>query len=78
MTITARIRDECAADEASPSLLSVARVTAFVGGPLFLVSVVLHPARDGIGVHAAGAMYGITHALQAFGLLLQAICLVSV
>ncbi len=78
MTITARIRDERAADDALPSLLSVARVTAFVGGPLFLVGVVLHPARDGIGVHAAGAMYGITHALQAFSLLLQAVCLVSV
>lgn len=78
MTIMARIRDERAADDALPSLLSVARMTAFVGGPLFLVGVVLHPARDGIGVHAAGAMYGITHALQAFSLLLQAVCLVSV
>lgn len=77
MTITARIRHDRAANDASPSLLSVARVTGLVGGPLFLLSVVLHPARDGIGVHAAGAMYGITHALQAFSLLLQGVCLVS-
>ncbi len=77
MTITARIRDELAADDVSPALLRLARVTALVGGPLFLVTVVLHPARDGMGVYAAGAMYGITHALQAMSLLLQAVCLVS-
>ena len=78
MTITAGIREEYAADGASPSLLRMAWVTALVGGPLFLVAVLLHPARDGIGVHAAGATYGITHGLQAIGLLLQAVCLVSV
>ena len=78
MTITAGIRVERAADDASRSLLRVGWVTALVGGPLFLGTVVLHPARDGMGVHAAGAMYGITHALQAISLLLQAVCLVSV
>jgi hypothetical protein len=78
MTITDAIRDELAADETSPRLRRMAWVTALVGGPLFLVAVVLHPARDGIGVHAAGAMYGITHALQAMSLILQAVCLVSV
>jgi len=73
-----RAHEERVADDVISSLLRVARLTALLGGLLFLIGVVLHPARDGSGVHAAGAMYGVTHAVQAFSLLLQAVCLVSV
>jgi hypothetical protein len=57
--------------------LKAVAITAFVGGPLFLVGTILHPARDGHGVAAAGQLYGITHDLQAIGLLLQAVALVG-
>jgi|1185.fasta_scaffold39783_1 hypothetical protein len=59
-------------------LRTVAKVTAFVGGPLFLLGTVLHPARDGWGMAKAGQLYGVTHDIQAAGLLLQAISLVSI
>ena len=51
---------------------------ALLGGPLFLLGTVLHPERYGEGIAAAGYIYGITHDVQAFGLLLQVISLVSV
>jgi hypothetical protein len=34
--------------------------------------------ETGVGVHAAGEAYGVTHAVQAISLMLQAVCLVSV
>jgi hypothetical protein len=58
-------------------LQMVAKVTAFIGGPLFLLGTVLHPARDGWGMAKVGQLYGVTHDIQATGLLLQAISLVS-
>lgn len=57
--------------------LRAVAITAFVGGPLFLVGTILHPARDGHGVAAAGELYGFTHDVQAIGLLLQAVALVG-
>lgn len=59
-------------------LRMVAQGAALLGAPLFLLGTVLHPARYGEGIAAAGYVYGITHDLQAIGLLLQAISLVSV
>jgi hypothetical protein len=35
-----------------------------------MLGVLLHPARDGAGIAAAGQVYGITHGLQATTLLL--------
>lgn len=59
-------------------LRTIAKATAVTGGPLFLVGVLLHPARDGAGIAAAGQVYGITHGLQAISLLLLAVSLISV
>ncbi|MFB4317822.1 hypothetical protein [Actinomadura sp. 21ATH] len=50
-------------------------MTAIVGAILFLAGTILHPARDGHGVAEAGDVYGITHAIQAIGLAVQAITL---
>ncbi|SDH58521.1 hypothetical protein SAMN05421505_11896 [Sinosporangium album] len=56
---------------------TAARATALAGGPLFLLGVILHPARDGHGIAAAGNLYGLTHDIQAIGLLLVAISLAA-
>jgi hypothetical protein len=56
----------------------LALATALTGGPLFLLGTILHPARDGSGIAAAGDWYAITHGLQALGLLLQTLSLVSI
>ena len=58
-------------------LRMIAKATAFLGGPLFLLGTVLHPARDGWGMAKVGQLYGVTHDIQAAGLLLQAISLAS-
>jgi hypothetical protein len=58
-------------------LRMTARATAFAGGPLFLLGTVLHPARDGWGMAKVGQLYGVTHDIQAAGLLLQAVSLAS-
>ncbi|MGH3978682.1 MAG: hypothetical protein ACRDRZ_06735 [Pseudonocardiaceae bacterium] len=71
---TARLRGS----ELPRRLRTIARATAFVGGPLFLLGVLLHPARHGEGIQAVGQLYGITHAVQAIALLLQVVCLASV
>ncbi|MEU4289498.1 hypothetical protein AB0E63_14845 [Kribbella sp. NPDC026596] len=57
---------------------TTARLTAFVGGPVFWLGTLLHPARDGWSIAAVGERYGLTHDIQAAGLLLQVICLASV
>lgn len=71
-------RGDGAIDDIRGPLRLTAKAAAFVGGPLFLLGVLLHPARDGEGVRAAGQLYGITHDMQAIGLLLQAISLISI
>jgi hypothetical protein len=48
----------------------VGMTAAFTGAPLFLIGTILHPARDGQGVAAAGDVYGVTHSIQAVGLFL--------
>ncbi|WP_331755745.1 hypothetical protein [Streptomyces sp. NBC_01643] len=54
---------------------SVATKAAILGGLLFLLGTALHPARDGHGVAEAGKLYGITHDLQAIGLLFQVVAI---
>lgn len=71
-------RGDGAIDDSRGPLRLTAKAAAFVGGPLFLLGVLLHPARDGEGGRAAGQVYGITHDMQAIGLPLQAISLISI
>jgi hypothetical protein len=59
-------------------LRTTARLTAVIGGPVFWLGTLLHPARDGWSIAAVGERYGLTHDIQAAGLLLQVICLASV
>ena len=72
-----RPRDDGAELDTRRRLRTVAKATALGGAPLFLLGVLLHPARDGAGIAAAGQIYGITHGLQAIGLLLMAVGLAS-
>src|SRR5262245_16929465 len=53
------------------------RRAALLGGLAFAIGVILHPARDGAGVLAAGDRYALIHDLIAFGLVLQALALVG-
>ena len=53
------------------------RRAAPLGGLAFAIGVILHPARDGAGVLAAGDRYALIHDLIAFGLVLQALALVG-
>ena len=71
-------RDHDAEQDTRRRLRTVAKATAVSGGPLFLLGVLLHPARDGAGIAAAGQLYGSTHGLQAMGLLLLTVSLVSI
>lgn len=73
-----RTREDGSEQDTRRPLRTVARATALAGGPLFLLGVVLHPARDGAGIAAAGQVYGVTHGLQAISLLLLAVSLISV
>jgi hypothetical protein len=72
-----RTRDDGAEQDTRRRLRTVAKAAALGGGPLFLLGVLLHPARDGAGIAAAGQTYGITHGLQAIGLLLLTVGLAS-
>jgi hypothetical protein len=58
-------------------LRRTARLTAFIGGPVFWLGTLLHPARDGWSIAAVGERYGLTHDIQAAGLALQIVCLAS-
>jgi hypothetical protein len=58
-------------------LRTTARLTAFIGGPVFWLGTLLHPARDGWSIAAVGERYGLTHDIQAAGLTLQIVCLAS-
>src|SRR4051794_9011991 len=58
-------------------LRTIARLTAFAGGPVFWLGTLLHPARDGWSIAAVGERYGLTHDIQALGLGLQVVCLAS-
>ncbi|MEU7876014.1 hypothetical protein [Dactylosporangium sp. NPDC049140] len=61
-----------------PQLRSIARATAIPGALLFLLAVLAHPKRDGVHIHEVGQLYGVTHGLEAVGLLLQVLGLVGV
>ena len=50
---------------------------ALLGGTAFLAGTLLHPARDGLGMAEAGQLYGLTHAIQAIGLMLQVVALAA-
>jgi hypothetical protein len=54
------------------------RLTAMIGGPLFLISVIVHPARDGHSIAAGAGWYAFTHSVEAISLLIQATCLAGV
>lgn len=44
---------------------------------MFLLGTLLHPARDGDGIARVGEIYGVTHGLQAIGLLLVGLALAN-
>ena len=71
-------RDTSALRRHRRQLRTTARLTAFIGGPVFWLGTLLHPARDGWSIAAVGERYGLTHDIQAAGLLLQVVCLASV
>ena len=50
---------------------------AMIGASLFLLGVLLHPGRDGASIAAVGDWYGITHGVEAMGLVLVAIGLMA-
>lgn len=54
------------------------KLTAMIGGPLFLLTVILHPARDGNDIAAHAEWYAFTHSMEAISLLVQATCLAGV
>lgn len=54
------------------------RLTAMIGGPFFLLTVILHPARDGHDIAAGAQWYAFTHSMEAISLLVQATCLAGV
>jgi hypothetical protein len=56
----------------------VVKLAAMIGGPLFLLTVILHPARDGHDIAAHAQWYIFTHTLEAVSLLIQAICLAGI
>jgi hypothetical protein len=58
-------------------LQMVATTAAMAGASLFLVGVILHPGRDGASIAATGDWYGVTHGIEAMGLLLVAIGLIG-
>jgi hypothetical protein len=74
---TARDGQPTPASQPAGQVGRLARRAALLGGLVFAIGVLLHPARDGAGVLAAGARYGLVHDLIAFGLVLQVLALVG-
>ncbi|MDX3234691.1 hypothetical protein PV392_03085 [Streptomyces sp. ME03-5709C] len=66
------------ADTDTRFVRSVAKLTGITGGPLFLLSVILHPARDGHDIAADANWYIFTHTMEAISLLILVICLAGV
>ena len=60
------------------SVRSVAKLAGIVGGPLFLLTVIVHPARDGHDIAANAGWYIFTHTMEAISLLVLAISLAGV
>jgi hypothetical protein len=65
-------------DPATAYVRTTVKLTALVGGPLFLLTVILHPARDGHDIAAHAEWYAFTHSMEAISLLIQATCLAGV
>jgi hypothetical protein len=59
-------------------LRAITTATASSGAIVFLVAVVIHPKRDGKDIAEVGQLYGLTHGLEAVGLILQVIGLCGV
>ncbi|MEV0717438.1 hypothetical protein [Asanoa sp. NPDC050611] len=57
---------------------SVTRLAGFVGGPLFLLTVIAHPARDGHDIAANASWYIFTHTMEAISLLILTVGLAGV
>ncbi|XHC90796.1 hypothetical protein ACQ86L_0400 (plasmid) [Leifsonia sp. P73] len=51
----------------------IAAVSSISGALLFLLAVIVHPERDGVHIAEAGPLYGLTHGIEAIGLILQII-----
>jgi hypothetical protein len=66
------------ADGDTRFIRSVAKVTGIIGGPFFLLTVILHPARDGHDIAANAGWYIFTHTMEALSLLVLAMCLAGV
>jgi hypothetical protein len=56
---TARDGQPTPASQPAGQVGRLARRAALLGGLVFPIGVLLHPARDGAGVLAAGARYGL-------------------
>jgi hypothetical protein len=69
---TVRQRDT---EDATRRVRMMVKITAMIGGPLFLLTVILHPARDGHDIAAHAEWYAFTHSMEAISLLVQATCL---
>jgi hypothetical protein len=57
---------------------TIAAATAISGALLFLLAVVLHPKRDGEHIAEVGQLYGLTHGVEAIGLILQVLGLTGI
>ncbi len=57
---------------------TVVQWTASIGGPLFLLTVILHPARDGHDIAAHPQWYALTHSMEAISLLILGVCVTGV
>lgn len=55
----------------------VATTATMIGAGLFLLGVILHPGRDGASIAAVGDWYGVTHGVEAMGLVLVALGLIG-
>jgi hypothetical protein len=66
------------AEDGTRRVRTMVKITAMIGGPLFLITVILHPARDGHSIAAGAGWYAFTHSMEAISLLVQATCLAGV
>lgn len=71
-------RTRTGSDREPSFMQSVVRISAIIGGPFFLLTVVLHPARDGNDIAAHAGWYILTHTLEATSLLVLAISIAGV
>lgn len=59
----------------TPYVQTMVKLSAMIGGPLFLLTVILHPPRDGHDIAAHPEWYAFTHSMEAISLLIQAVSL---